>query len=124
MPAQHATPASFHSSPREAMQAPAEEFLYLACLRDAGSDTPDFVAVVDAEEGRIVHELPMPNPGDELHHFGWNRCSSACHGPDRSHLIVPGFRSTRIPVVDVSGDPRRPRIEKVIEPDEVVRATG
>jgi len=124
MPAQHATPASFHSSPHEAMQAPAEEFLYLACLRDAGSDTPDFVAVVDAEEGRIVHELPMPNPGDELHHFGWNRCSSACHGPDRSHLIVPGFRSTRIHVVDVSGDPRRPRIEKVIEPDEVVRATG
>ena len=23
----------------------------------------------------------MPNVGDELHHFGWNRCSSACHGP-------------------------------------------
>ena len=33
----------------------------------------------------------MPNVGDELHHFGWNRCSSACHGPDRSHLIVPGL---------------------------------
>ena len=40
----------------------------------------------------------MPNVGDELHHFGWNRCSSACHGPDRSHLIVPGFRSSRIHV--------------------------
>ena len=25
----------------------------------------------------------MPNVGDELHHYGWNRCSSACHGPDR-----------------------------------------
>ena len=66
----------------------------------------------------------MPNVGDELHHYGWNRCSSACHGPDRSHLIVPGFRSSRIHVVDVAGDPRRPRIEKVIEPEEVVRATG
>ena len=79
---------------------------------------------MDAESGRIVHELAMPNVGDELHHYGWNRCSSACHGPDRSHLIVPGFRSSRIHVVDVAGDPRRPRIEKVIEPEEVVRATG
>jgi len=52
-------------------------------------DKPDFLAVVDAASGAIVHELAMPNAGDELHHFGWNRCSSACHGPDRSHLIVP-----------------------------------
>ena len=124
MHAQQDKPGSFHGSPQEAMQAPAEEFLYLACLRDAGSDAPDFIAVVDAEEGRIVHELAMPNPGDELHHFGWNRCSSACHGPDRSHLIVPGFRSSRIHIVDVADDPRRPRIEKVIEPVEVVRETG
>ena len=124
MHAQQDKPGSFHGSPQEAMQAPAEEFLYLACLRDAGSDVPDFIAVVDAEEGRIVHELAMPNPGDELHHFGWNRCSSACHGPDRSHLIVPGFRSSRIHIVDGADDPRRPRIEKVIEPDEVVRETG
>ena len=124
MHAQQDKPGSFHGSPQEAMQAPAEEFLYLACLRDAGSDAPDFIAVVDAEEGRIVHELAMPNPGDELHHFGWNRCSSACHGPDRSHLIVPGFRSSRIHIVDVADDPRRPRIEKVIDPDEVVRETG
>ena len=85
---------------------------------------PDFLAVVDTEEGRIVHELPMPNVGDELHHFGWNRCSSACHGPDRSHLIVPGFRSSRIHIVNVADDPRRPRIEKVIEPEQIVAATG
>ena len=95
-----------------------------ACAKAPASEKPDFLAVVDAEEGRIVHELPMPNVGDELHHFGWNRCSSACHGPDRSHLIVPGFRSSRIHVVNVADDPRRPRIEKVIEPDEVVAKTG
>ena len=66
----------------------------------------------------------MPYVGDELHHFGWNRCASACHGPDRSHLIIPGFRSSRVYVVNVVDDPLRPRIEKVIEPDEIVRATG
>ena len=107
------------------IQAPREEFLYLACLHEGtGVDAPDFLAVVDADDGRIVHELPMPNLGDELHHFGWNRCSSACHGPDRSHLIVPGFRSSRIHIVNVADDPRRPTIEKVIEPEEVVRETG
>ena len=66
----------------------------------------------------------MPNVGDELHHFGWNRCSSACHGPDRSHLILPGFRSSRIHIVNVADDPRRPQIEKVIEPEELVAKTG
>jgi selenium-binding protein 1 len=37
---------------------------------------------------------------------------------------VPGFRSSRIHVLDVATDPRRPRIEHVIEPDELVRKTG
>jgi selenium-binding protein 1 len=119
------TTASFYDSPAAARRAPAEEFLYVACLHTGtGVEKPDFLAVVDAEAGRIVHETPMPNVGDELHHFGWNRCSSACRGPDRSHLIVPGFRSSRIHVVNVADDPRRPRIEKVIEPDDLVRATG
>jgi selenium-binding protein 1 len=116
---------SFHSSPQEALTAPAEEFLYLACLHEGtGVDAPDFVAVVDAASGEIVHETPMPNVGDELHHFGWNRCSSACHGPDRSHLIVPGFRSSRIHVLNVADDPRRPWIEHVIEPGELLEKTG
>jgi methanethiol oxidase len=117
--------ASLYASPEEALKAPPEEFLYLACLHGGtGVRAPDFIAVVDAEEGRVVHEMPMPNVGDELHHFGWNRCSSACHGPDRSHLIVPGFRSSRIHVVNVADDPRRPRIERVIEAQEIVAKTG
>ena len=124
-PAEHGRPASFHASPQEALGASPEELLYVACLHEGtGVDAPDFLAVVDAEEGRVVYETPMPNVGDELHHYGWNRCSSACHGPDRSHLILPGFRSSRVHVVNVADDPRRPRIEKVIEPEELVRETG
>jgi selenium-binding protein 1 len=126
----HDRPPSFHASPLEAMRGPREDFLYVACTRaGTGVDAPDFLAVVDTNPesetyGSIVHETPMPYVGDELHHFGWNRCSSACHGPDRSHLIIPGFRSSRIYVVDVATDPRRPQIERVIEPEELVRATG
>jgi selenium-binding protein 1 len=124
-PDRQPNPASFHASPKEAQNAAPEELLYLACLREGtGVDAPDFLAVVDAEEGRVVRETPMPNVGDELHHFGWNRCSSACRGPDRSHLIVPGFRSSRIHVLNVADDPRRPRIEKVIEAGELVAKTG
>jgi selenium-binding protein 1 len=119
------SPPSFYSSTSEAMRAPAEELLYVACLHEGtGVEAPDFLAVVDAQEGRIVSETPMPHVGDELHHYGWNRCSSACHGPDRSHLVVPGFRSSRVHVVNVADDPRRPHIEKVIEPEELLRETG
>src|SRR5687767_15123358 len=116
---------SLHASPQEAMQAPREEFLYVACLHEGtGVDAPDFLAVIDAEEGRIIHETPMPTVGDELHHFGWNRCSSACHGPDRSHVILPGFRSSRIHVLNVADDPRRPRLDHVVEPQELLDKTG
>jgi selenium-binding protein 1 len=121
---------SLYSSPAEALEAPPERFLYLACLHQGtGVEEPDFIAVVDAEPGsdtygQVISETPMPTAGDELHHFGWNRCSSACHGPDRSHLIVPGFRSSRLHILDVSEDPRRPRIVKVIEPDELTGRTG
>jgi methanethiol oxidase len=118
-------PPSFHSSPQKAQQAPPEEFLYVACLHEGtGVEAPDFLAAVDAETGRVISETPMPNVGDELHHYGWNRCSSACHGPDRSHLIMPGFRSSRIHILNVADDPREPRLEKVIEPEELVRETG
>ncbi len=95
-----------------------------ACTRAPASRRPTSSPSSTPPTARIVHELPMPNVGDELHHFGWNRCSSACHGPDRSHLIVPGFRSSRVHIVNVADDPRRPRIEKVIEPEEIVRKTG
>jgi selenium-binding protein 1 len=126
----HDKPASFHASPREAQQAPPEDYLYVTAMRvGTGVDAPDLLAVVDTNPdsesyATIVHETPMPYVGDELHHFGWNRCSSACHGPDRSHLIIPGFRSSRIYIVNVADDPRRPQIEKVIQPEELLRATG
>ena len=126
----HAKPASFHLTPADALLAPREEFLYVAAMRTGtGFAGPDMIAVVDTNPesdtyAQVVHELPMPYEGDELHHFGWNRCSSACHGPDRSHLIIPGFRSSRVYIVNVADDPRRPAIEKVIEPEEIVAATG
>ena len=61
----------------------------------------------------------MPNVGDELHHFGWNACSSALcpYAPhphvERRYLLVPGLRSSRIHILDTKPDPRQPKLVKV-----------
>ena len=57
---------------------------------------------------KVIHRLEMPGIRDELHHMGWNACSS-CFGDSsmtRSHLLAPGFRSANIHVVDTATDPR------------------
>ena len=123
-------PGPGFASPAEALRQPPEQFVYVACLYEStGIREPDFIAVVDTDPesatySEVVERLPMPNVGDELHHFGWNACSSACHSDIvRDTLIVPGFRSSRLHIVDVS-EPRRPRIRKVIEADELGKASG
>ena len=122
-----------YASPQEAMRAPREEIVYVAALHTGtGVEEPDFLAVVDVNPqsdtySQIVHRTHMPGIGDELHHYGWQVCSSACHTDtklDRQHLVVPGFRSNRVHIVDVASDARRPEIVKVIEGEELKRKTG
>jgi selenium-binding protein 1 len=119
-----------YSSPQDASSQPPEDFVYVACLYEGtGIEEPDFIAVVDVNPesdtySQIVHRTPMPNVGDELHHFGWNVCSSACHSSlSRDTLVVPGIQSSRIHILDVS-DPRKPEVSKVIEGEEIKQKTG
>ncbi|HEX4107510.1 MAG TPA: selenium-binding protein SBP56-related protein [Solirubrobacteraceae bacterium] len=119
-----------YASPDVARQQPPEQFVYVAALYEGtGIDRPDFIAVVDVDRasptyGQIVGRTDMPNVGDELHHFGWNACSSACHSQlRRDTLVVPGFRSSRIHLLDVS-DPRSPRIANVIDGEEIKQKLG
>jgi selenium-binding protein 1 len=129
------TDPTFYPSPKLAMQAPAEKLAYVATLNANGDSTPDALVVVDVDResatyGQIVGRVNMPNAGDELHHFGWNACSSALcpYAPhphvERRYLIVPGLRSSRIHVIDTKDDPRHPKIVKVIEPQVVAERTG
>jgi selenium-binding protein 1 len=115
-----------YASPQAASQSPCEKLLYVTALYVGTDDKqPDYLATVDVEPGspnysKIVHRLPMPNAGDELHHFGWNACSS-CHGdPEKSRrfLVVPGLLSGRIHILDAS-DPSAPKLHKVIEPEQI-----
>src|SRR6478672_3328949 len=125
---------TFYPSARLAMQAPPEKLAYVAILSAAG-DRPDAMGVVDLDPasssyGKLIGRTPMPNAGDELHHFGWNACSSALcpYAPhphvERRYLVVPGIRSSRIYVLDIKPDPRNPAIVKIIQPEEVFARTG
>src|SRR3954453_7529306 len=129
---------TFYPSPRLAMPAPPERLAYIATLNPEalrGDSRPDALVVADLDPnspsyGQVVGRVDMPNAGDELHHFGWNACSSALcpYAPhphiERRYLLVPGLRSSRIHVVDTKPDPRQPRIAQVIEPEEVMRRAG
>lgn len=126
---------SFYPSPRLAMEAPAEKLAYVALLNPNGVGRPDALGVVDVDPesaayGRLVGQVDFANADNELHHFGWNACSShlcpyAPHAHvERRFLIIPGTNSSRIHIVDTQPDPRNPRLVKVIEPEEVKERTG
>src|SRR6185503_1015284 len=128
---------SFYASPGDAVRAPRETLAYVAILNTGtnGDRAPDAIGVLDLEEGsatygQLVGRVDMPGVGDELHHFGWNACSSAlcpwaAHPHvERRYLLVPGLRSSRIHVLDVKDDPHNPKLVKVIEADEIARKAG
>ncbi|XP_055648232.1 methanethiol oxidase-like isoform X3 [Falco peregrinus] len=116
-----------YATPLDAMKGPREEIVYLPCIyRNTGIEKPDYLATVDIDPKsphycQVIHRLPMPNLKDELHHSGWNACSS-CFGDatkKRNCLILPSLISSRIYVVDVGTDSRAPRIRKIVEPVEL-----
>ncbi|HET9513801.1 MAG TPA: selenium-binding protein SBP56-related protein [Gemmatimonadales bacterium] len=125
---------TFYHSALSAMEAPPEQLAYVALL-GVGKDRPDALGVVDTRPdspsvGRLIGQVDFPNSGNELHHFGWNACSShLCPWSPNAHierryLIVPGTHSSRIHVLDTKPDPRNPRLVKVIEGEEVMARTG
>lgn len=120
-----------YRSPSEAIKGPRETLLY-SVLVYAGTEKskPDCLATIDCDPNsptysQIVHKLEMPNTGDELHHFGWNTCSSCCGDANkvRRYLIMPGFKSSRIYIVDTI-EAKKPRIHKILEPAEIVDKWG
>jgi methanethiol oxidase len=128
---------TFYASPGAAIAAPPEELAYVALLNTGtnGDRKPDALGVLDLQAGsssygQLVGRLDMPEIGDELHHFGWNACSSAlcpwaAHPHvERRYLLVPGLRSSRIHIIDVKEDPRAPKLVKVIDAEEIARKAG
>ena len=117
---------TFYPSPTLATQSPPERLGYLALINASGTGYADAIGVVDLDPrssayGRFVGQTDMPDAGDELHHFGWNACSSCLcpYAPhphmERRYLVVPGLHSSRLHIMDTKPDPRQPRIGLRVE---------
>ncbi len=125
---------TFYRSPRDAAAGPPEKLAYVAAFAKP-ADKPDAIAVVDTDPASpsyatVVGFTELPHTGDELHHFGWNACSSALcptgdhnHG-DRRYLVVPGIRSSRVYILDTKETPTSPQVTKVLGPEELGKRAG
>jgi methanethiol oxidase len=130
------TDPTFYRSPAAAIAAPPEALAYVAAFDPAGGE-PDAMTVVDCDAGspsygQVVGWADLPTAGNELHHFGWNACSSAlCHqghahngALERRYLLLPGLRSSRTYVLDTKPDPRQPQVVHTIEAEELASKAG
>ena len=126
---------TFYRSPSEAAAAPPEHLAYVVAF-DRGGEQPDALTVLDVDPdsgryGQVVGWADLPTRGDELHHFGWNACSSALmhegHDMDglaRRYLLLPGLRSSNVHVYDTQPDPANPMLVKTIDADELAAKAG
>lgn len=97
-----------------------EKYLYVFCV-DADAKDNDFLAVVDVDlasdsYGKIIHQLDLGSKGNETHHFGFT--------DDRTRIWGCSLFSSRVFVIDVTSNPAKPKLEKVIEPDAKLAFAG
>ncbi|XP_014477331.1 PREDICTED: selenium-binding protein 1-A [Dinoponera quadriceps] len=114
-----------YRSPSAAMvEGPREKLMYVVSIH-TDPEKADVLTTVDVDPDsstycQIIHKLRMPVVGDELHHSGWNVCSS-CHESStrkRDTLVLPCLMSDRVYFVDTS-DEKTPKIKKILEPQEM-----
>jgi selenium-binding protein 1 len=126
---------TFYPSPTMAVEAAPEGLAYLALMNPTREGRSDAIGVIDVDPdsatyGSLVGKVDMPEVGDELHHFGWNACSSCLcpYSPhphmERRYLVVPGLRSSRVMIVDTKPDPRNPTVVRTIDAETIARKTG
>jgi selenium-binding protein 1 len=87
-----------------------EKVLYVFCV-DADAKDNDFLAVIDVEKGsasygQIVYQLNLGSLGNETHHFGFT--------DDRTRIWGCSLFSSRIFIIDVASDPKKPKLEKML----------
>jgi selenium-binding protein 1 len=116
-----------YASPQDAINSPREKIVYTICIyTGTGIEKPDYLATIDVDEqsstyGQVIHRTQIGEVGDELHHMGWNACSS-CNDDgsmQRKYLIIPGVRTTHFYIVDTATDPRKPTLYKKIDGEEI-----
>jgi selenium-binding protein 1 len=126
---------TFYRTAADAAAAPPEKLAYVVAF-DRAAQKSDAMTVLDVDAasgsyGRVVGWTDVPSRGNELHHFGWNACSSALKheghkmdGLARRYLLVPGLRSSNVHVFDTGPDPRTPTLVKTIDANELSTKAG
>ncbi|KAL9898653.1 methanethiol oxidase [Glossina fuscipes fuscipes] len=119
-----------YATPLDAMKnGQREKLLYTVTVQpNINEPHGDYLSTVDVDPDsptfcQIIHRTFTNRIGNELHHSGWNTCSSCYHTeetntdlvPKRDKLILPALNSDFIYVLDVVTDPRKPEIFKVID---------
>ncbi|KAK7838062.1 selenium-binding protein 1 [Quercus suber] len=114
-----------YATPLEAMSGPREALIYVTCVyTGTGREKPDYLATVDIDPSsptysKVIHRLPVPYLGDELHHSG-GALTVGNIFLNKSSL----FRSGRIYVIDTKTNSKAPSLHKVVEPEDIVQKTG
>ncbi|MCR9292978.1 MAG: selenium-binding family protein [bacterium] len=125
----HAVCHPTYATVQDAMRAPPETRAFVPAIYvGTGVHQPDYLATVDVNPnsetyGQVVGRFAMPEPGDELHHYGWNACSS-CHGEgQRRYLVVPGLASGNVYILDAH-EPTALKLYRKIPAAEIARKTN
>ncbi|XP_059612132.1 methanethiol oxidase [Phlebotomus argentipes] len=119
-------------TPQDAIkEGPREKLLYVVTVQPNPEDPQgDYLSTVDVDPEsptfcQVIHRTFTNRPGDELHHFGWNTCSSCCKKgadmkclPKRDKLILPCLTGDSIYVMSTE-KPRAPELVKVIDGEEM-----
>jgi len=119
-----------YATPLDAMKnGPREKIIYLPVVPVDGRAC--YMATVDVDPSsrtfcQVLHRVHLP-PGckDELHHSGWNACSS-CHGDEsksRNLLVMPSINSANVYMFDVS-NPTKPTLGVKVKEEDIYPATG
>lgn len=120
-----------YATPLDAVaRGPREKLLYIPAIVPS-KDRPDYLATVDVDPdsstyGQVIARTPVPYNGDELHHTSWNACSSCFLDATKTrfYLVAPTLQTGRVYGFDVTTDPRKPTLEKIVEPEEIQAKTG
>ncbi|KAK4876637.1 hypothetical protein RN001_009143 [Aquatica leii] len=110
---------------------PREEILYVG-FNDPNplNGKSDFLGTIDVDPNsptycKMIHKTYTEYPDDQLHHFGWNVCSScyrdrSCRHPCiRDKLVLPGLESKRVYIMDTGKNSRAPEMYKIIDATEI-----
>ncbi|KAK0397811.1 hypothetical protein QR680_002280 [Steinernema hermaphroditum] len=115
-----------YASPADAINGPKEKVLFVTCP-SLDKTKGDVIATVDVDPdsetyNKIIGKVEFPHKGDEVHHTGWNACSS-CYtdsSAKRSHLVAPCLHSSRVYFIDTA-DPTDLKLAKILEPSDMLK---